>query len=89
MINSFIKELLMLNKKFSERLNKELDSIGVPEATAERIAILSKLIRVPKFKAEALLSGLTKPDAILLKTLAEELEVSEDWLLGKNDSKAH
>lgn len=79
----------MLNKKFSERLNKELDSIGVPEATAERIEIFSKLIKVPKFKAEALLSGLTKPDAILLKTLAEELEVNEDWLLGKSDSKAH
>lgn len=79
----------MLNKKFSERLNKELDSIGVPEATAERIAILSKLIKVPKFKAEALLNGLTKPDAVLLKTLAEELEVTEDWLIGKGDSSTH
>ncbi|PJD96229.1 MAG: hypothetical protein CK426_00815 [Legionella sp.] len=79
----------MLNKKFSERLNKELDSIGVPEATSERIAILSKLIKVPKFKAEALLNGLTKPDAVLLKTLAEELEVTEDWLIGKGDSSTH
>jgi hypothetical protein len=79
----------MLNKKFSERLNKELDSIGVPEATTERIEVLSKLIKVPKFKAEALLTGLTSPDATLLKTLAQELEVNEDWLLGKNDSKAH
>ncbi|RUR08357.1 hypothetical protein [Legionella sp. km772] len=79
----------MLNKKFSERLNKELDSIGVPEATTERIEILSKLIKIPKFKAEALLSGLTSPDAKILKTLAEELEVNEEWLLGKNDSKSH
>lgn len=79
----------MLNKRFSERLNKELDSIGVPEATSERIEILSKLIKVPKFKAEALLSGITSPDGALLKTLAEELEVNEDWLLGKSDSKSH
>lgn len=79
----------MLNRKFSERLNKELDSIGVPEATTERIEVLSKLIKVPKFKAEALLNGLTRPDAMLLKTIANELEVNEDWLLGKNDSKAH
>ena len=79
----------MLNKKFSERLNKELDSIGVPEATTERIEVLSKLIKIPKFKAEAILSGLTSPDAKVLKTLAEELEVNEDWLLGKNDSKSH
>lgn len=79
----------MLNKKFSERLNKELDSIGVPEATTERIEILSKLIKIPKFKAEALLNGLTSPDAKVLKTLADELEVNENWLLGKDDSKAH
>lgn len=79
----------MLNKKFSERLNKELDNIGVPEATIERIEILSKLIKIPKFKAEALLNGLTSPDAKVLKTLADELEVNENWLLGKDDSKAH
>lgn len=79
----------MLNRKFSERLNKELDSIGVPEATVERIEVLSKLIKIPKFKAEALLSGLTSPDAQLLKVLADELEVNEEWLLGKNDAKSH
>jgi transcriptional regulator with XRE-family HTH domain len=79
----------MINKKFSERLNKELDNIGVPEATIERIQILSKLIRIPKFKAEALLSGSNSPDAALLKIIAQELEVSENWLLGKDDSKTH
>ncbi len=79
----------MLNKKFSERLNKELDSIGVPEVTTERIEILSKLIKVPKFKAEALLHGLTNPDAALLKILANEFEVTEEWLIGKTDESHH
>lgn len=78
----------MLNKRFSERLNRELDSIGVPETTAERIEILSKLIKVPKFKAEALLNGNTNPDETLLRTLAQELEVNADWLIGKSDSKS-
>ncbi|BCA94098.1 hypothetical protein TUM19329_04590 [Legionella antarctica] len=78
----------MLNKRFSERLNKELDSIGAPETTAERIEVLSKLIKVPKFKAEALLNGSTTPDATLLTVLAQELEVNADWLLGKTDSKS-
>lgn len=78
----------MLNKRFSERLNKELDSIGVPETTSERIEILSKLIKVPKFKAEALLNGNTNPDEALLRTLAQELEVNADWLIGKSDSKS-
>ena len=78
----------MLNKRFSERLNKELDSIGVPETTAERITVLSKLIKVPKFKAEALLNGITHPDEVVLQTLAQELEVNADWLIGKSDSKS-
>ncbi|MFI4963593.1 MAG: hypothetical protein ACHP6H_07045 [Legionellales bacterium] len=78
----------MLNKRFSERLNKELDSIGVPEATAERIEALSKLLKIPKFKAEALLNGITNPDKILLDTLAQELEVNAEWLLGKSDSQS-
>lgn len=78
----------MLNKRFSERLNKELDSIGVPETTTERIEVLSKLIKVPKFKAESLLNGHTSPDAALLAILAQELEVNADWLIGKSDSKS-
>lgn len=76
----------MLNKRFSERLNKGLDNIGVPESNMERIEILSKLIKVPKFKAEALLSGATNPDPALLTALAEEFEVSIDWLTGKSES---
>jgi hypothetical protein len=76
----------MLNKRFSERLNKELDNIGVPESSAERIEVLSKLVKIPKFKAEALLNGATNPDEALLKTLAEEFEVNADWLVGKSES---
>lgn len=78
----------MLNKRFSERLNKELDSIGVPETTAERIEVLAKLIKVPKFKAESLLNGHLNPDNTLLTILTEELEVDADWLVGKIDSKS-
>lgn len=78
----------MQNKRFSERLNKELDNIGVPESNSERIEALSRLIRVPKFKAEAYLNGLYKPDEAVLKILAQELEVNPDWLIGKTDTKS-
>lgn len=77
-----------MNKRFAERLNKELDSIGFPESTSERIEALSKLMHIPKFKAESYLSGLANPELPVLKNLAQELEVSEEWLLGKSDSKA-
>ena len=76
----------MLNKRFSERLNSELDNIGAPESSAERIEVLSKLIKIPKFKAEALLNGATNPDEKLLNILAQEFEVNADWLVGKSES---
>lgn len=76
----------MLNKRFSERLNHELDNIGAPELNAERVEVLSKLVKIPKFKAEALLNGATSPDEALLNTLAEEFEVNADWLMGKSES---
>lgn len=76
----------MLNKRFSERLNSELDNIGAPESSAERIEVLSKLIKIPKFKAEALLNGATNPDEKLLTILAQEFEVNADWLVGKSES---
>ena len=79
----------MTNKQFSERLNKELDEIGVPERNDERIAAFAKLIKIPHFKAAALLSGSTNPEPPLLDLLAQELEVDADWLLGKADAKHH
>lgn len=77
----------MSNRQFSERLNKELDSIGVPERTDERVEVFSKLIRIPRFKAEAILNGTFVLDASLLNQIAEELEVSVDWLVGKSDER--
>ena len=79
----------MSNKQFSERLNKELDEIGVPQRNDERIEVFAKLIKTPRYKAEAILNGHTLPDAPLLNLLAEELEVSADWLLGKSDEERH
>ena len=77
----------MSNKQFSERLNKELDEIGVPERNDERIAVFAKLIKIPRFKAEAILNGNASPDAPLLEILAGELEVNADWLLGKSNKR--
>ena len=73
----------MSNKLFAERLNKALDDIGVPARSDERVDILSKLIKVPKFKADALLNGTMPLDAHLFDILTQELEVTEDWLMGR------
>lgn len=72
----------MSNKKFIERLNKELNSMGMPEPAMERVNALSKLLKIPKFKAESMLNGHADPKDPAILALARELEVSVDWLIG-------
>ena len=81
----FLTEIEMSNRQFSERLNKALDDIGVPERLNEREEAFAKLIRVARFKAGAILNGNLAMDDPLLNLIAEELEVTADWLIGKND----
>ena len=73
----------MSNKKFAERLNKALDDIGVPQKSDERVDVFSKLLKIPRFKADSLLNGTMLPDAHVLELLTNELEVTEAWLLSK------
>lgn len=77
----------MIHRVFAERLNQALDAIEAPEIASERINALHLLIKVPKFKAAALLNGEIIPDEVLLNSMAEEFDISADWLLGKNGSK--
>jgi len=84
-LNSIPLETLMSNRQFSERLNKELDNIGAPEHNEERVEVFAKLIKIPRFKAEALLNGTMIPDASLLEILAQELEVNAEWLIGESE----
>jgi len=77
----------MGNKQFAERLNRELDAIGVPLRSDERIGVFAKLLKVPRFKAEAYLNGITVPEPKLINALAEEFEVDAEWLVGKSEHR--
>ncbi|MFC3909221.1 hypothetical protein ACFORL_09070 [Legionella dresdenensis] len=77
----------MAYRQFSERLNRELDSIGVPLLSQERVEVFAKLLRIPRFKAEAILNGISIPDEKILELLADELEVNPEWLIGKSEVK--
>jgi hypothetical protein len=77
----------MSNKKLTERLNSELDELGIPELISERVQICAKLFNLPKFKVEALLNGIVNLDALYLQRIADELEVSVDWLFGNSTNK--
>ncbi|MGL5742698.1 MAG: hypothetical protein ACRCXC_09220 [Legionella sp.] len=77
----------MSNKKLTERLNHELDELGVPALMTERVQVCSKLFELPKFKIEALLNGVIALDAHDMQKIADELEVSFDWLFKNTKEK--
>ncbi len=79
----------MSNKKLSERLNNQLDELGVPALMTERVQICSKLFNLPKFKIEALLCGVVALDLDSMQKIADELEVSMDWLFGNKEKIKH
>ncbi len=77
----------MIHRLFSERLNHELNEIGMPERLEERVETFCKVFKTPRFKAESILNGNLLPDEALLQRLSQELEVSSNWLLGQDRSK--
>ena len=79
----------MNNRKIVERLNNELDAIGVPSLMTERVQVCSKLFKMPRFKIEALLVNGSFSDVNSIEKIAQELEVERDWLLGTSASKKH
>jgi hypothetical protein len=62
-------------KQIAIKVNKSLDSLGVPVNTRERATILSKLLDITKPQAWGLIEGLAFPDITVLKKLASELEI--------------
>ncbi|KTC90573.1 hypothetical protein OQJ18_01005 [Fluoribacter dumoffii] len=78
----------MSNKKLTERLNYELDELGVPALMTERVQACSKMFQLPKFKIEALLHGVAL-DSPTMQKIADELEVSTDWLFGAQERTTH
>ncbi|KTC85026.1 hypothetical protein [Legionella brunensis] len=72
----------MSNKKLSERLNHELDALGIPSLMTQRVEACSKLFNLSKYKTEAILNGMVF-DSASLQIIADELEVNADWLLGE------
>lgn len=74
-------------KGFADRLHRELDQIDFPTRLDERVEAFAKLMDIPRFKSESLLNGLTYPDPELLTKIADELEVSEEMLMGGGEPR--
>lgn len=78
----------MSDRQFKEQLNKGLDRIGVPQPELERIAALSKILKISLSKAGALMQGNTRwVDPAVIKKLAYELEIDVHELLGEQPTR--
>lgn len=72
---------------FRERLEKSLNGIGFPNCHDERVKAFSKIFRISKHTSASILNGTVIPKIDTLNLIAEELEVSPDWLIGNTDRK--
>lgn len=80
----------MANKQFSERLNHELDTLGLPLRHEERVQAFTHLLKpnkLSRFQAESFLNGVIVPDYNLLSIIAAELGVNAEWLIGKSKER--
>lgn len=77
----------MKNPLFYDRLQRELDSWGLPSKEDERASAFAKLMHIKTFQALSYLQGMTVPDQETLEKISQELNINADWLLGKSEDK--
>lgn len=77
----------MSYKLFRERLEEGLNIIGLPKSYEERVRAFSKVFGLSRHTSSSILNGIIIPDNQTLQIIAEELDVTTDWLLGKSNTK--
>lgn len=77
----------MNTKIFSQRFNRELTILEIPEEINERIKAVVKVFNVTRHLAHAMISGNLTPSSEQLNNIAEILEVCPKWLSGSTDRK--
>lgn len=77
----------MNSKVFSQRFNRELASLGLPEDLTEKTKAVSKVFSVTRHFANAMIFGNILPNKEQMDNIAEILEVCPLWLSGATDRK--
>lgn len=77
----------MNSKVFSERFNRELTTLDLPEEQHDKIKAVSKVFDISRHLANALILGHLFPSEAQLERIAEVLEVCPQWLCGNSDKK--
>lgn len=74
-------------KVFSQRFNRELYSMDLPEDLAEKTKAISKIFMVTRHMANAMIFGNIIPPRDQLERIAEILDVCPEWLSGESDKR--
>lgn len=74
-------------KIFSQRFNRELASMGLPEERHDKTKAIAKVFGVTRHMANAMIAGYLTPNEEQLDNIAAVLEVCPRWLSGETDRK--
>lgn len=77
----------MNSKVFSQRFNREIAVLSLPDDLAEKTKAVSKVFGVTRHLANGMLFGYALPTEEQIEHIASILEVCPNWLSGKNDKK--
>lgn len=77
----------MKNKVFSERFNRELTLLDLPDDFTDKLKAVAKVFGVSRHLANAMILGHLSPSEEELNRIAEVLEVCPQWLSGNTDKK--
>ncbi|MDF1757379.1 MAG: hypothetical protein P1U74_03690 [Legionellaceae bacterium] len=74
-------------KVFSQRFNRELYSMELPEDLTEKTKAIAKVFLVTRHMANAMIFGHIVPPKDQLERIAEILDVCPKWLSGETDKR--
>ena len=77
----------MNSKVFSQRFNRELSMMGLPDDLNEKIKAVSKVFSVNRHLANAMIFGQSLPSPEALDRIAQTLEVCPQWLSGETSRR--
>ena len=77
----------MNSKVFSQRFNRELSILGLPDDLNDKIKAVSKVFSVTRHLANAMIFGQSSPSPEALDKIAQILEVCPQWLSGETSRR--
>ncbi len=77
----------MNTKVFSQRFNRELSLMDLPEDLSEKTKAIAKVFSVTRHMANAMIFGHQSPGDQEMERIAEILDVCPEWLSGKIDKR--